>query len=427
MPAVHGGTPARTSPLPWELPGSHWMGQEEIEEVVKVLRNRSPFRYYGPSLQRTVDTLETEFAARLGRRHALGTASGTAALTCAFAALEIGPGDEVLIPGYMWVSCVGAIVRAGAIPRLVDIDDTFCVSAEDLARKIGTHSKALLLIHMSGAPGDLDAVMNVARGAGLKVVEDCAQANGARYKGRAIGTFGDVSIFSFQLNKNMTSGEGGMLVCDDEHLYKRCFAAHDMGYARDAEGRLDPTDKRYQLWGIGARMSELTGAMALAQLRKLDMITAAMRRAKYAIRSELEAISGLQLRRIADPEGDTGPFLIVTLPTPESCQSFFKALEAEGIRGQEGSMACIPMERWGLHWHWNNRSLVERRSQDSSGRPWNDPLNAFAKDHCYERGELPNCDDFAKRSVLLSIASCLTEQDTKEIALAYRKAASAVL
>jgi len=250
---------------------------------------------------------------------------------CAFAALEVGPGDEVLIPGYMWVSCAGAIVRAGAIPRLVDIDDTFCVSAEDLARKIGPRSKTLLLIHMSGAPGDLDAVMNVVRGADLKVVEDCAQANGARYKGRAIGTFGDVSIFSFQLNKNMTSGEGGMLVCDDEHLYKRCFAAHDMGYARDAEGRLDPTDERYQLWGIGARMSELTGAIALAQLRKLDTITAAMRRAKYAIRSELETISGLQFRRIVDPEADTGPFLIVTLPTPELCQSFFKALEAEGL------------------------------------------------------------------------------------------------
>ncbi len=421
------GTPARTEPLPWELPGAHWIGQEEIDEVVKVLANRSPFRYYGPSPQHAVDTLEREFAARLGRQYALGTASGTAALTCAFVALGVGPGDEVLIPGYAWVSCLSAIVRTGAIPRLVDIDDTFCVSAQDLARKIGPRSKALLLVHMSGAPGDLDAVLSVARGAGIKVVEDCAQANGASYKGRPTGSFGDIAIFSFQINKNMTSGEGGMLVCDDEHLYKRAFAAHDMGYARDAEGRLDPSDEQYQLWGIGARMSELAGAMALAQLHKLDRITAAMRRAKYAIRREIEAIPGLQPRRIADTEGDSSPFLIVTLPTPTLCQDFFRALDAEGLRGPAGSMACIPMEQWGLHWHWNNRSLVERRGQDPSGRPWSDPLNAFARDYRYERGVLPNCDDLAGRSILLTIASCLTDNDVKEISTAFRRAAEAVL
>lgn len=174
-------------------------------------------------------------------------------------------------------------------------------------------------------------------------------------------------------------------------------------------------------------MSELAGAVALAQLGKLDRITAAMHKAKYAIREEVATIHGLQLRHIVDPDGDSGPFLIVSLPTPRLCREFFTALEAEGIRGPEGSMACIPMERWGLHWHWNNRSLVERRSQDRSGRPWNDPLNAFAQDYRYERGELPNCDDFATRSVLLTIASCLTEEDVGDIVLAYKKAAAAVL
>lgn len=427
LPAIHGGRPARTAPLPWELPGSHWMGQEEIDGATKVLTSRSPFRYYGPKLEHMVDRLEEAFAARLGRKYALGTASGTAALSCAFAALRIGPGDEVLIPGYLWVSCVGAIVRAGAIPRLVDIDDTFCVSPEDMANKIGPRTKALLLIHMSGAPGNLDAIMAIARESGIKVVEDCAQANGASYKGRPVGTFGDIAIFSFQLNKNMTAGEGGILVCDDEKLYKRSFAAHDMGYARNAEGRLDWTDDRYQLWGLGARMSELAGAVALAQLQKLDKITAAMHKSKYAIREELASIAALQPRRIVDPDGDTAPFFIVTLPTPETCQQFYAALEAEGIRGPEGSMACIPMERWGLHWHWNNRSLVEKRSQDSSGRPWTDPLNDFARDYCYERGVLPNCSDLASRSVLLTIASCLTDQDVEEIILAYRKAAAATL
>ncbi|NIA12826.1 MAG: DegT/DnrJ/EryC1/StrS aminotransferase [Nitrospiraceae bacterium] len=425
--AVNGGVPVRTVPLPWELPGSHWIGEEEMDLVGKVLSSRSPFRYYGPHLEHMVDTLEQEFAARLGRRYALATGSGTAALMCALGALDVGPGDEVLLSGYLWVSCLGAIVRLGAIPRLVDIDDTFCMSPTDLSRKISSRSKALLLVHMSGAPGDLDAILPVARDAGLPVIEDCAQANGASYRGKPVGSQGDLAIFSFQLNKNMTAGEGGIVVCNDEHFYKRCFAIHDMGYARNAEGRLDPDDEQYQLWGIGARMSELAGAMSLAQLRKLDSITGAMRESKYAIRREIEQIEGLQCRRIVDPKGDSGPFLIVTLPSAEVCEAFAKALHAEGIRGPEGSFACIAMENWGLHWHWNNLSLVNRRGQSNTGRPWTDPANAFANEYSYERGACPNCDDLASRSILLTIASCLTQGDVSDIVEAYKKVANALL
>lgn len=425
--AVNGGVPLRKEPLPWELPGAHWIGSEEQGMIGKVLESRSPFRYYGPHPEHMVDTLEREFAARLGRRYALGTASGTAALTCALGALDVGPGDEVLLPGYLWVSCIGAIVRLGAIPRLVDIDDTFCMSPSDLRSKISPQSKAVLLIHMSGAPGDVEGVLRVARDAGLPVVEDCAQANGSRYNGKPVGSEGDLAIFSFQLNKNMTSGEGGLVVCNDEDLYKRCFAIHDMGYARNGEGRLDPEDTRYQFWGIGARMSELSGAMALAQLRKLDEITGAMRSSKYAIRSAIEEIEGLQCRRILDPEGDSGPFLIVSLPTHDLCQAFAEALQAEGIRGPEGSFAFLSMENWGLHWHWNNTSLVNRASQSSSGWPWTDPANAFATQYDYSRGALPNCDDLASRSILLAIASCLTKDDERDIIDAFKKVAQALL
>jgi len=425
--AVHGGAPVRTELLPWELPGTHWMGEEERELVSKVVASRSPFRYYGLDPVHMVDTLEQEFARRLGRKYALATSSGTAALTAAFTALGVGPGDEVLMPGYLWVSCIGAVVRLGAIPRLVDIDDTFGISPEDLTRKIGPHSRALLVIHMSGAPGDLDPILRIAREAGLRVVEDCAQANGGFYKGKPIGSFGDLAIVSFQANKNMTSGEGGILVCDDEELYKRSFAAHDMGYARNAAGRLDPSDERYQLWGIGARMSELCGAMALAQFRKLDRIIGAMRKAKYAIRRELEQIDGLKCRRIVDTEGDTGPFLIATLPSAAVARSFVAALHAEGLKGPEGSLVCLHMDDWHFHWHWNNLSLVNRRSLHACGWPWTTPANAFAKDYAYHRGTLPNCDDLSSRSVLLSIASCLTDEDVGQIIEAFQKVAAALL
>lgn len=425
--AIDGGTPVRTTPLPWEQPGAHWIGEEELDAVVQVFKAKSPYRYCGLDHQHMVDKLEAAFAERLGKKYALATASGTCSLSTALGALGVGPGDEVLLPGYLWVSCISAVVRLGAIPRLVDVDDTFCMCPEDLERKVGPNSKAVLLVHMSGAPGDLDALLTIARDAGLKTVEDCAQANGARYKGQLVGSFADLAIFSFQINKNATAGEGGIVVCDDEDLYNRCFAAHDMGYARNDKRGLVPEDERYLLWGIGSRMSEPTGAMALAQLKKLDRIVGAMRTAKWAIRNELADAAGLEFRRIVDPEGDSGPFLITILETPELCSRFVDALHAEGIRGPDGSQSCIPMEQWHLHWYFNNLSLVNRASLSASGWPWTDPANAFAKEYQYGRGALPVCDDLASRSILLAIASCLTEKDIDDIVTAYRKVARDLL
>ena len=424
--AIDGGAPVRTEPLPWEQPGAHWMGREELDLVTQVVKARSPFRYYGPDLQHMVDRLEEAYRDALGRNYALAVGSGTAGLNVALAALGVGPGDEVLLPGYLWVSCISVIVRLGAIPRLVDIDETFCMDPADLRRKIGPHSKAVMLVHMSGAPGRVDEIARIAREAKLKLVEDCAQSNGASFRGRPTGTFGDLAVFSFQLNKNMSSGEGGMVVCDDEHLYKRCFASHDLGYARDASGRLDTSDERYQLWGVGSRMSELTGAMALAQFGKLPQITGAMRAAKWKIRNALTDLPGLRFREIVDPAGDSGPFMITIHRTPEICQRFTEALQAEGIRGVEGSLVCVTMKEWGLHWYFNNLSLVGRRSFTEEGWPWTHPANAFAADYDYAPGALPVCDDLAARSALLAIPSCLSDQDVRDIIAAFSKVAAAM-
>ena len=266
--AIDGGDPVRTDPLPWELPGAHWIAEEERELVDRVVRAQSPFRFYGPDPQHMVETLEREWCAAYGHGHALAVSSGTAALSIALSALEVGPGDEVLVAGYMWVSCLSAIVRAGAIPRLVDIDDTFCMDPADLERKINARSRAILLVHMSGAPGRVAEIAEIARNRGIGLIEDCAQAAGASQNGTPVGRFGDIATFSFQLNKNMTAGDGGMVVSDDDALFRRIVALHDLGYARNDQGRLDTSDETCQLWGIGARMSDLAGAMALAQSRK---------------------------------------------------------------------------------------------------------------------------------------------------------------
>ena len=424
--AIDGGKPVRTTPLPWELPGAHWIDREELELVSDVIKNKSPFRYYGLNPQGMVDQLESEFKSKLNRSYALGLGSGTAALNIAFCALGVGPGDEVLIPGYLWVSCISAIVRTGAIPRLVDIDDTFCMCPEDLKKKISDRSKAVLVVHMSGAPGRIDEIMDVCQQAGLPVVEDCAQCNGGSFNSKPVGTFGDIAIFSFQLNKNMTSGEGGMIVCDDANLYNRCFALHDLGYSRDRSGRLAPEDERYQLWGVGSRMSELTGAMALAQLRKLDMITDAMRTAKWKIRRQVENIEQIKFRNIIDPSGDSGPFLIMTFGNSQICGKFIEAAQAEGIKGHQGSMICLTMQQWGLHWYFNNLSLVNKRGLAGNDFPWDHQSNEFAKNYEYAKGTLPVCDDLSSRSGLLAIASCLTDDDIYDIVTAFKKVAKAL-
>ncbi|MDQ0317621.1 DegT/DnrJ/EryC1/StrS family aminotransferase [Amorphus orientalis] len=425
--AIDGGTPVRTDPLPWELPGAHYIGEEELELVSRVVKARSPFRFYGPDPQHMVDTLEREWREAFGHAHALGVSSGTAALSIAMAALDIGPGDEVLVPGYLWVSCVSAVVRSGAIPRLVDIDETFCIDPEDLERKIGPRSRAVLCVHMSGAPGRIGEIARICKARGLALIEDCAQAAGAKSGGTPVGRFGDIAIFSFQLNKNLTSGDGGMIVCEDDALFRRIVALHDLGYARTPAGRLDTSDPDCQLWGIGARMSELAGAMALAQMRKLTKITGSMRDSKWRIRRALADVPGLAFRDVPDPDGDTGPFLLMILPDTDMPDRFVAALRAEGIAGPDGSLACLTMREWGLHWYFNIPSLVNKRSNSRDGFPWTHPSNAFGADYDYGHGALARCDDLHSRGAILTIASTLSERDEADIATAIRKVAGAIL
>lgn len=424
--AIAGGTPVRATPLPWEFPGAHWLGTEEQQNLMRVIAGKSPFRYYGPELQHMVDHFETESCRYWQRRFAVAVNSGTAALAIALAALGVGPGDEVLLPGYMWVSCVSAVVRLGAIPKLVDIDNTFCMDPHDLERKISPQSKVILFVHMNGACGHIEQVSLIAKKHKLFLLEDCAQAAGAASNGTLAGCFGDIATFSLQLNKNFTSGEGGLILCDDEHLYRRSFAIHDLGYARNDAGRLDVTNPNYQLWGMGSRMSELTGACALAQLQKLNSIISSMHHAKWSIRQSLQHIPQLQFRNIPDPSGDSSPFLITIYPNEETCLKFTEALMAEGIQGPEGSLSCALMRNWGLHWYFNIPNLIQKTSWCADGFPWSHPANQFAQHYDYAKGTLPHCDDLAARSALLSIASCLTAQDIHDITTAFKKVARAL-
>ncbi|MCX7887985.1 MAG: DegT/DnrJ/EryC1/StrS family aminotransferase, partial [Verrucomicrobiae bacterium] len=396
--AIEGGNPVRTKPLPQEWCGVHYMDDEEVEAVVRVCKSRSLFRFYGLNPQREVATLEQEFAASIGVRHAVAVNSGTAALQVAVGALGIGPGDEVLIPGYFWVATAGAVLRSGAIPVLVDCDNTFNMDPVDAARKITPRTKAVIMVHMGGVIGHIREILALARSYNLKLIEDCAQANGASQFGVKAGAFGDIAIFSFQTNKHMTSGEGGMVVTNDPHLYRRAFAIHDLGYPRNEHGRLIYDDPAVQLWGIGCRMNELTAAVARVQLRKLDRIVSAMRSAKNRIKRALEGM--LTFGEVPDPEGDGGSFLLTILPTREKSLRFVEALRAEGIVADKGGHYPIHMDQWGLHIYYNVTSLVNKRGL-SPITPWQLAENRASANISYAKGTCPRLDDLLSRTVLM--------------------------
>jgi dTDP-4-amino-4,6-dideoxygalactose transaminase len=189
-PAVGGGRSVRTKPLPLEFPGVHYMDNREVRAVVRVMRARSPFRYYSidPRKEKEVDKLEIEFARFVGAKHALAVTSGTGALHVALSALGVGPGQEVIVPAYMWVSVIAAIVNLGAIPVVADINHTFGMDPVALSKRITSKTKGIIAVRMSGAPCDIESIAKVARKHKLWVLEDCAQYNGGSVHKRKVRT-----------------------------------------------------------------------------------------------------------------------------------------------------------------------------------------------------------------------------------------------
>lgn len=408
--------------LPYEWPGSYFIGEEEIDAVTKVLLARSPYRFYGHDLQHYADQVEEFFRKRLGRKYAVLVNSGTGALSTAYLAADIGPGDEVLLPGYMWVACMSGIVRCGAIPRLVEIDDTFTMDPDDLERKINSRTKAVLLVHMSGACGNVERIVEICKKHNVLLIEDTAQANGASFKGKPLGSFGDMAIYSFQYNKNITAGEGGMVVSDNDLLGKKVWAYHDVGYARNEIGRVD-VNGPIQSWGQCVHMSEVQAALLYAQTQKLDLITGRMRARNHQLYKGLSAIPGAKPRRIIDPDGDSGPFVIITWPSGEVASQLIKLTREAGVKPGPWGVSNIHMTEWGLHVYYNNISLIEKRGVNSAGRPWSDPLNEFHKDISYEKGTLPQMDDLIERSTILMVAPALTEETCNRIIEIYHDSA----
>ncbi len=212
------------------------------------------------------DEFERALCRHTGARHALAVTSGTDALIASLAAAGIGPGDEVLVPAYTWMATATAPVMVGAVPILVDINETLTIDPEDIERKITPYTRAIIPVHMGNAPCDMDAIMAIAKKHGLIVIEDAAQAVGVKYKGRSLGTIGHLGAFSFNKMKNLNIGEGGALLTNDDQYFARARSYHDMGAIMRGHG---DSFNEPAFIGTNMKVNEIQSAMAKVQLQKL--------------------------------------------------------------------------------------------------------------------------------------------------------------
>ena len=311
--ALNGGQPAVSHPLN-RYKGAAVIGEAEKQAVMDVLDSQSLFRYYGPKLLSKVEKFEQDFAAFVGSKYAIGASSGTAALRLGLSALGVGPRAEVIVPAVTFIASVGAIVANRARPVFAEVDESMQLDPSDLERYLSPYTKAIMPVHLAGVAVDMEPVMAFAKKHGLKVIEDAAQSCGSYYKDEHLGTVGDVGCFSFQLEKNITSGEGGVVVMDDPELFRRATIYSDQGGqfwtahagVRDTVGG-DP------IIGENLRMSEIAGAILGCQLEKLPEILNRIERNTAIIQQELAQIDGLTLRPTM-PERDRHALNVVLLP-----------------------------------------------------------------------------------------------------------------
>ncbi len=421
--ALKGGKPAKTTPNLPMFPGGIEIGEEEKEAVLEVLDHKYLFRYYGPEdFPSRVKMLEEEFAQKIGIKHALAVNSCTSALITSLIAVGVGPGDEVIIPGYTFFASCAAVIAAKAIPIIAEIDESLTLDPEDLKRKITSRTKAIIPVHMRGAPCQMDRIMEIAKEHNLKVVEDTAQACGGSFKGRKLGTFGDCNAFSFQYHKIITAGEGGMVVSDDDFFYERAQGYHDTAACWRSD-RFAPARYRGELFpGVNFRMPELIGAVARVQLKRLEGLIARMRRNKARIKDAIENIGALKFRKLNDSKGDTGIALIFFLPTIEVTKKFAKALKAEGIEASSIYNKGIP--DWHIYAHWE--FIINKETATPEGCPYTCPYYKgpeikYSPDMC------PNTLDWLGRSIHIDIPPQMKEEDCNMIAEGVHKVAEAYL
>jgi len=416
-PAIEGGEPAIRQPLP----GWPWFDEEVIQAAMEPLRT-GRVNYWTGDIGRQ---FEEAWATWNGARFAITTTNGTSALHTAVAALDIGPGDEVIVPSYTFIASSFCVVQAGAIPVFADVRlEDHCIDPADIERKITERTRAIIPVHLYGNVCDMDAILAVARRHNLAVIEDCAQAHGALYKGRKVGTFGDLGCFSFCQSKTFTTGgEGGAVITDNEDRADACRAFRDHGYdvkrrmsLLEMEGALPYIHTRV---GFNYRMTEIQSAIGLAQLRKIDTWNLPCRRRNGEILIQaLKGVPQILTLPVHNEEKANGFFVFPIVLNLDALRcdkkAFLEALLAEGVPA------------WREFWPqcYKEQAYQEHNGFGKSRFPFRSKEYTSPESVQYDRTFCPNAAWLEERTFIVLCHPRLEEEHMHQIADAIQKIAA---
>ncbi len=399
------------------MPGFELFGEEEKKEIAEVLETGVLFRYeFGEQRKGVykVAEFEKKFAAYCGAAHAQAVTSGTAALKVALMALGVGPGDEVITQGFTFVATWEAILDVGAIPVFTEVDESLNMDVDDLKQKITDRTRCIIPVHMLGSAADIESIIDVACRHGLPVLEDTAQAAGGTVGGKHLGTFGKCGTFSFDAVKTMTTGEGGMIITNDQQLWRNMSEYQDHGHdhvenpgARGGEGR--------NFIGFNYRMMELQGAIGLAQLAKLDFMVERQKEHKARLQKAVSAIPGATLRRQIDPKGDTATFFAFLLADKAQCRRVSAHLASKGVGAINFSE-----NSWHFYPQWEH--LQTGATLTASGWPFKTPEGK--RRVVYSPEILPRSAAIMERTLVYPIAINMAEEKLTAVCQALESAAA---
>jgi 8-amino-3,8-dideoxy-alpha-D-manno-octulosonate transaminase len=370
-------------------PGYYWIGKEEEQELLSLIRARYLFRYgdsQDPAFKHRVKTLEEEVARKFGVKYTLAVSSGTAALITAMSAAGMGPGDEVIVPGYTFIASMSSVIFCNAVPVLAEVDESLTLDPADVEAKITPYTRAILAVHMIGNPCDLDRLAAITKKHKLLLIEDAAQAFGGFYHGKRLGTIGRIGAFSFNIFKTINAGDGGMVVSDDADLYEKAFGYHDQGHLPLRMGV--EVGKRSAI-GQNFRMTELTAAVLLAQFRKLDAILERLAALKARFKKQIQGVKGLEFRRLNDPQGECHTLLTVFLPDRKSADAVAEKLGTTTVAHS------------GWHVYNNMENILGMKTINPKNNPVKHPLYKGKAE--YRKGMLPHTDALLERAINISV------------------------
>jgi len=400
--ALYGGEPVRKKPLVIK----RHIGKEELEELKKVIESGQLFRWSGTK----VVEFEKEFAKFYGVKYAITSTSGTASIHVAVGAVNPNPGSEIITSPITDMGTIIPILAQNCIPIFADLDpETYTLDPKDIERRLSDKTKVIIPVHLFGYPCDMDPILEIAEKHDLYVIEDCAQAYLAEYKGKLVGTLGHLGCFSLQMSKHMTTGDGGITVTNNDELAERAKLFMDKGWRRGA----GTTARCYLIFGFNYRMTELQGAVALAQLKKVKWVVKRRREIAEYLNKQVEQLEGVYpLKSTKERKGSYWLYPLKIDPVVLGITNieFAKALKAEGIPAGAGYIG-EPL--------YMAEYLRQKRVYGKSQWPFECPL--YGRKIEYSPGLCPNAEKLLKQIVTIPCNELFTNEDIQDIATAIEK------